>query len=139
MPDGSKRKRDQRVGCRSKRNFSDLHLCDSLRITRVSRGRKSAIEANLPAAGAVQRCQYYASVTQHSGTNPMRILVVALLLTFATPVPAHNYCAKAKCEETKQRIKKIESKMRQGYTASQGAKMEDDLRRLRKIRSKRCR
>ena len=69
----------------------------------------------------------------------MRILIFLLLVLIALPGNAHDYCAKAKCEETKQRIKKIQSKMRNGYSASQGTKMEAELRRLRKIRSKRCR
>jgi len=46
---------------------------------------------------------------------------------------------KAECEKTKQKISKIESKMRQGYRASEGVKMDDELRRLRKLRSKYCR
>ena len=69
----------------------------------------------------------------------MRSFVALIVLLVALPADAHDYCAKAKCEETKQRIKKIESRMRQGYSASQGVKMEDELRRLRKIRVKRCR
>ena len=69
----------------------------------------------------------------------MRLSILLLLTLLALPGQAHDYCSKAKCEETKQKIKKIESKMRQGYSASQGQKMQDDLRRLRKIRSKRCR
>ena len=46
---------------------------------------------------------------------------------------------KNECEKTRQKIARIESKMRQGYRASQGVKMEDELRRLRKLRSKQCR
>jgi hypothetical protein len=43
------------------------------------------------------------------------------------------------CAETKAKIRKIESKMRQGYTAKQGVRMEDELRRLREKRSRVCR
>jgi len=45
---------------------------------------------------------------------------------------------KAECDATKQEIRKIQAKMRQGYSASQGAKMETKLRDLRKRRSKLC-
>ncbi len=69
----------------------------------------------------------------------MRSLAIICLLLVALPAGPHDYCSKAKCEETKQQIRKIESKMRQGYSAVQGEKMQDELRRLRKIRAKRCR
>jgi hypothetical protein len=46
---------------------------------------------------------------------------------------------KAECAETKAKIRKIESRMRQGYTAKQGVKMEDELRRLREHRKRICR
>ena len=70
----------------------------------------------------------------------MRILtVVALSLLFTPEVSAHEYCSKAECEETKQKIRQIQSKMRQGYTRKQGEKMEADLRKLRAVRSKKCR
>lgn len=45
----------------------------------------------------------------------------------------------SECEETKAKIRKIESKMRQGYTAKQGVRMEDELRRLRERRKRLCR
>ena len=66
----------------------------------------------------------------------MTILAVNLLISFA--VTAHENCPKAECEETKQKIRQIQSKMRQGYTRKQGEKMEADLRKLRAIRSKQC-
>ncbi len=70
----------------------------------------------------------------------MRLLFVfAAGLLLAAAVPAHVYCPKAECEATKQRIRKIQSKMRLGYTRSQGEKLEAELRRLRALRSKRCR
>jgi len=65
------------------------------------------------------------------------ILISMFLL--APGVSAHESCAKAECEETKQKIRKIQSKMRSGYTRKQGEKMEADLRKLRAIRSKKCR
>ena len=71
----------------------------------------------------------------------MRIIVVVLSLCVlsAAASHAHNFCPKAKCEQTRQKIAKIEAKMRHGYTRAQGEKMEAELRSLRAIRSKRCR
>ena len=45
----------------------------------------------------------------------------------------------AECAETKAKIRKIEARMRQGYTAKQGMRMEDELRRLRERRKRVCR
>lgn len=70
----------------------------------------------------------------------MRIAIVVIaLVLFAPDVPAHESCAQAECEETRQKIRLIQSKMRSGYTRKQGEKMESDLRKLRAIRSKKCR
>jgi len=70
----------------------------------------------------------------------MRILtIIAICLLLVPGVSAHEYCSRAECEETKQKIRKIQAKMRQGYTRKQGEKMEADLRQLRAIRSKQCR
>ena len=70
----------------------------------------------------------------------MRILtVIALCLLFMPGVSAHEYCSKAECEKTRQKIEQIHSKMRQGYTRKQGEKMEAELRKLRAIRFKQCR
>lgn len=44
-----------------------------------------------------------------------------------------------KCDATKQKIQRLQSKMRQGYTARQGIRMDDEMRRLKKRRSKYCR
>ena len=65
------------------------------------------------------------------------IFSICLLLPLASN--AHNHCPKAKCEETRQKIEKIQARMRQGYTRAQGEKMQAELRSLRAIRSKRCR
>ena len=69
----------------------------------------------------------------------MRLMIFAIAFLIPTLGNAHNYCAKAKCEEMKQKIERIHAKMRQGYTRAQGEKLEAELRRLRAIRSKRCR
>jgi len=67
----------------------------------------------------------------------LSFIIVGVLL--ATTVPAHEYCPKAECEKTRQKIRQIQAKMRQGYTAKQGTKMEADLRKYRAIRSRQCR
>lgn len=65
--------------------------------------------------------------------------ILAICILLPAVGQAHDYCSKAKCEETKQKIRKIQAKMRQGYGRAQGEKMEAELRRLKAIRSKRCR
>ncbi len=67
------------------------------------------------------------------------LTAIAICLLIIRPVLAHEYCSKAECEKTKQKIERIHSKMRQGYTRKQGEKMEANLRRLTAIRSKQCR
>lgn len=70
----------------------------------------------------------------------MRFLTVIVCCLLLTPgISAHEYCSKAACEKTKQKIERIHSKMRQGYTRKQGEKMEAELRKLRAIRFKQCR
>ncbi len=71
----------------------------------------------------------------------MQFILVVVSLCVLSPATshAHNDCPKAKCEETKQKIEKIQAKMRQGYTRAQGEKMGAELRSLRAIKSKRCR
>jgi len=67
-------------------------------------------------------------------------LLMALVVLQPTETgAAQNGKSKDDCEKTKQKIAKIHSKMRQGYTASQGVRMDEELRRLRKLRSKYCR
>ena len=67
------------------------------------------------------------------------LTVIALSLLLVPAASAHEFCSKAECEKTKQKIEQIHSKMRQGYTRKQGEKMEADLRKLAAIRSKQCR
>ncbi len=70
---------------------------------------------------------------------PLLLVFVLVLVLSPSASYAHNNCPKAKCEETKQKIKKIQAKMRHGYTRTQGERMEAELRSLRAIKSKRCR
>jgi len=74
----------------------------------------------------------------------MRLLMVliSLLLLAAPDSPAQNrqqQAAAEKCSAVKQKIRRIQSKMRQGYNARQGEKMQQQLRELREQRSKLCR
>ncbi len=66
-------------------------------------------------------------------------LWIILTLALAPGAPAHEKCSKADCEKIRQKIKQIQSKMRQGYTASQGEKLEADLRKDRALRARQCR
>lgn len=43
------------------------------------------------------------------------------------------------CAETKQKIQKVQARMRSGYNAKQGERMQAELRRLRSIHAKVCR
>lgn len=64
------------------------------------------------------------------------ICVTALLATSATGYAADR---RAECRKVKEKIRKIESRMRQGYTAKQGIRFDERLRELKKKRSELCR
>ena len=66
-------------------------------------------------------------------------LMIAWLGTlFVSGSIAHAHSPELKCEEIKQEIRYIQSKMRAGYTRAQGEKMEAQLRKLRALRKKAC-
>lgn len=67
------------------------------------------------------------------------IITLSCAALVAMPAAAHDYCAKAECEKVKQKIRKIEARMRAGYTRAQGERLSARLRELRAERSKRCR
>ncbi len=67
------------------------------------------------------------------------ILIAVCTVMLAPIADAHDKRSEVECEKTKQKIKKLESRMRQGYTRAQGEKWNDQLRALRAIRSKQCR
>jgi hypothetical protein len=71
----------------------------------------------------------------------VRVLLALLLcLVFAArAAPLLTDEREIKCAETRDKIRRIESKMRQGYTAKQGVKMQDELRSLRELRRRLCR
>jgi hypothetical protein len=74
------------------------------------------------------------------------MLLPLLLLGLSLPAPsaADEECrsraeCKDACAEAKQKIRTIQSRMRSGYNAVQGERMQAELRRLRAIRAKICR
>jgi hypothetical protein len=67
------------------------------------------------------------------------LLALAVQLMLVPAGHTHDDNAQRKCLQTKDKIRKIESRMRQGYSARQGIRMDEKLRRLKKQRSKHCR
>ena len=69
----------------------------------------------------------------------MNSLMIAWLGTlFVSGSITHTDSPELTCEEIKQEIRYIQSKMRAGYTRAQGEKMEAKLRKLRALRKKAC-
>ncbi|MDX1508128.1 MAG: hypothetical protein R3358_07595 [Woeseiaceae bacterium] len=66
------------------------------------------------------------------------MFIVLLLALLASPA-AHAAKDTSECERVKRKIRAIEARMRQGYTASQGIRYEQKLRELREKRYKLCR
>lgn len=64
------------------------------------------------------------------------VLGVALLATGSAGAAADK---KAKCKAVKVKIRNIEARMRAGYTASQGIRLERQLRELKQQRYRLCR
>ena len=60
-------------------------------------------------------------------------------LMIAAQAGAKPDCDALACDEVKQAIREIESRMRAGYSRSQGEKYEARLRKLKRKRSKLCR
>lgn len=65
------------------------------------------------------------------------IMICVFAVASAKGMAAHS--SREECEEVKQKIRRIEAKMRQGYSAREGVRLEDRLRELREKRSKLCR
>lgn len=64
-------------------------------------------------------------------------LLIAILLQ--APAGAGHKDDKAACATVKKRIRAIEARMRDGYTAAQGIRYDARLRKLREQRYKLCR
>jgi len=65
----------------------------------------------------------------------MLMLIVLILV----PVHAGDTSDKDACEQVKKKIRVIESRMRDGYSAAQGIRYEAKLRELKEKRYKLCR
>ena len=68
-----------------------------------------------------------------------RWITVMTLLALAPRGDAKPDCDKLACDEIKQQIREIESRMRAGYSRAQGEKYEARLRKLKRKRSRLCR
>ena len=66
-------------------------------------------------------------------------IAASILLILSLPPDSLSADETLRCEEIKQKIRLIQSKMRAGYTRAEGEKMEAELRRLRALRRKACR
>ncbi len=73
--------------------------------------------------------------------NFIVLILLSVLMTAGSPAHGgHRQEAdEAKCKQTKQKIRRIQSRMRQGYNAKQGEKMQERLRELRHDRARICR
>ena len=69
----------------------------------------------------------------------MRVIVFATILMIVPPAMGDAPDRELRCEEIKQEIRTIQSKMRAGYSRAQGEKLRARLRTLRALRSKACR
>lgn len=73
-------------------------------------------------------------------TARLTILLLYGLLAMSPADAAPDRQAKKKaCAEIKLKIRKLESRMRAGYSASQGIRLEERLRELKKKRYRVCR
>lgn len=69
-------------------------------------------------------------------SRPGIVLVCFAALLASQPSAATD---RAACEKVKQQIREIEARMRNGYTAAQGIRLEARLRKLKDKRYKLCR
>ena len=71
--------------------------------------------------------------------GPLSILVLYGLMAMTPAHAAPDREAKKKaCTEVKLKIRKLESRMRAGYSAAQGIRLEEKLRKLKKVRYRVC-
>ena len=69
----------------------------------------------------------------------IRILLLCCALIVGAAGHAHDCEKPDRCKAIKEKIRKIESKMRHGYSAAAGIRMDERLRELRQQRRKACR
>ena len=68
-----------------------------------------------------------------------RYLLLCCAVFLVTPADAHDCNKRDRCEAIKEKIRNVESRMRQGYSAAQGIRLDERLRKLREQRRKACR
>jgi hypothetical protein len=78
-----------------------------------------------------------AAIPTRKGGRTMSYPIMLLFVTLIAGGPDRG--TDIECEEIKQKIRMIQSRMRSGYTRAEGEKLEAALRRLRALRSKACR
>lgn len=71
--------------------------------------------------------------------NSQLALLAVVLLASTTVGGANPKTDKQQCQEVKAKIRQIEAKMRNGYTASQGIRLDAQLRKLKDKRYLICR
>lgn len=64
-------------------------------------------------------------------------LLVTALLCLPAPAPAADR-DEQECEAVKEKIRKVQSRMRRGYSAEQGVRLNAKLLELREKRKKAC-
>ena len=69
----------------------------------------------------------------------MRYLSIPAMLIVTLPALGNAPDRELRCEEIKQEIRIVQSKMRAGYTRAEGEKLRARLRKLRALRAKACR
>lgn len=69
----------------------------------------------------------------------IRWITALAVLVLAVQADAKRDCDKLACDEVKQEIREIESRMRAGYSRAQGERYEARLRKLKLRRSTLCR
>lgn len=73
-------------------------------------------------------------------TTTMTFMTLMFAVSFTAPTqPAEAATRIEECVKAKQKIRWLQSRMRQGYTARQGVRWKAELRRLRKVRAQSCR
>lgn len=67
------------------------------------------------------------------------IVFTAIACTWPSDVVAGRKEDAKRCTEVKQKIREIEERMRRGYSAAQGIRLDERLRKLKDERYKVCR
>lgn len=68
-----------------------------------------------------------------------RLSIFLMAMALSMPAAAHKADRKTQCHQVKQQIRKVESRMRQGYTRAQGERLSARLRELKEKRYRLCR